>query len=340
MPLLERAKFLAIFSQNLDEFFQVRVAGLKDQVAAGITRATPDGRTPAQQLLEIRDAVEQLVGSASSGSSSTARARARAKSASSSARTPTSTRTTQVARRGVRGAHLPGAHAAGGRSRPSVPVHLPPVAQPGRRRARPVTAQRRFARVKVPPLLPRFMVLPDGERFVPLEQVIAAHLDQLFPGMEVDRRLQLPRHPQRRPHARGGGGRRPARRGRARAAPPPVPPRRAPRGRRGRRATRSASCCSASSTSRTTTSTCTSGRSTSAGCGRCTSSTAADLKDPVVSPGDAAGVHAAARKDRRTSSRRSASATCSCTTRTRASPPRSRSSSARRRPTRRCSPSS
>jgi polyphosphate kinase len=49
----------------------------------------------------------------------------------------------------------------------------------------PVTAQRRFARVKVPPVLPRFLVMPDGERFVPLEQVIGAHLDQLFPGMEV-----------------------------------------------------------------------------------------------------------------------------------------------------------
>src|SRR3954468_24476961 len=60
VPLLERAKFLAIFSQNLDEFFQVRVAGLKDQVAAGIASAAPDGRTPAQQLLEVRDRVEQL----------------------------------------------------------------------------------------------------------------------------------------------------------------------------------------------------------------------------------------------------------------------------------------
>ena len=50
----------------------------------------------------------------------------------------------------------------------------------------PVTAQRRFARVKVPPLLPRFVVLPDGERFVPLEQVIAAHLEALFPGMEIE----------------------------------------------------------------------------------------------------------------------------------------------------------
>jgi len=49
----------------------------------------------------------------------------------------------------------------------------------------PVTGERRFARVKVPNVLPRFVVMPDGERFVPLEQVIAAHLDQLFPGMEI-----------------------------------------------------------------------------------------------------------------------------------------------------------
>ncbi len=50
----------------------------------------------------------------------------------------------------------------------------------------PVTDERRFARVKVPPLLPRFVVMPDGERFVPLEQVIAAHLDRLFPGMVIE----------------------------------------------------------------------------------------------------------------------------------------------------------
>ena len=46
MPLLERVKFFAIFSPNLDEFFQVRVAALKDQVAAGLTQRPPDGRTP------------------------------------------------------------------------------------------------------------------------------------------------------------------------------------------------------------------------------------------------------------------------------------------------------
>ena len=73
---------------------------------------------------------------------------------------------------------------------PPVPLHLQPVAEPRRgRRAIPSRAERRFARVKVPPLLPRFVALPDGERFVPLEQVIAAHLDTLFPGMEIEERL-------------------------------------------------------------------------------------------------------------------------------------------------------
>src|SRR3954452_23676157 len=60
-PLLERAKFLAIFSSNLDEFFQVRVAGLRQQVAAGSASRPPDGRTAAEQLTEIRSRVQVLL---------------------------------------------------------------------------------------------------------------------------------------------------------------------------------------------------------------------------------------------------------------------------------------
>ena len=52
-PLLEQAKFLAIFTSNGDEFFQVRVAGLMEQVESGVTSRSDDGRTPAQQLREI-----------------------------------------------------------------------------------------------------------------------------------------------------------------------------------------------------------------------------------------------------------------------------------------------
>ena len=59
--MLERAKFCAITSSNLDEFFQVRVAALKDQVAASIEEPTPDGRTASQQLGDITVATRRLV---------------------------------------------------------------------------------------------------------------------------------------------------------------------------------------------------------------------------------------------------------------------------------------
>ncbi|HRE00358.1 MAG TPA: RNA degradosome polyphosphate kinase, partial [Ilumatobacteraceae bacterium] len=61
IPLLERVKFLAIFSSNLDEFFQVRVAALHDQLAANIVTPTPDGRTPREQLAEISEVVRDLI---------------------------------------------------------------------------------------------------------------------------------------------------------------------------------------------------------------------------------------------------------------------------------------
>ncbi len=54
-PLLERVKFCAIFSSNLDEFFMVRIAGLLDQLAAGLPVRSPDGRTPQQALTEVRE---------------------------------------------------------------------------------------------------------------------------------------------------------------------------------------------------------------------------------------------------------------------------------------------
>jgi polyphosphate kinase len=61
LPLLERVRFLAIFSQNLDDFFQVRVAGLKEQVLAAVAVASPDGMSPLEQLKAIRVRVEGLV---------------------------------------------------------------------------------------------------------------------------------------------------------------------------------------------------------------------------------------------------------------------------------------
>ncbi|MGI8664008.1 MAG: RNA degradosome polyphosphate kinase [Acidimicrobiales bacterium] len=185
-PLLERAKFLAIWSQNLDEFFQVRVAGLKDQVAAGVGVTSPDGRTSAQQLLEVREVVEDQAARAD--------------------RTFRDHIAPALAEHGIVFSTYDALDDDDEKELDGVfqdrvfPVLTPLAVDPGHPFPYishlslnlavivrdPVTAQRRFARVKVPPLLPRFLVLSDGERFVPLEQVIAAHLDQLFPGMQVE----------------------------------------------------------------------------------------------------------------------------------------------------------
>ena len=184
VPLLERAKFVAIFSQNLDEFFQVRVAGLKDQVAAGVPKRTVDGRTAAEQLHEIRERVDALLG--------------HAYSVFFDRLVP------GLAEAGLVYSAYDDLDDDDRKYLDQVftdrifPVLTPLAVDPGHPFPYisdlslnlavvvldPVGGERRFARVKVPNLLPRFVVMPDGERFVPLEQVIAAHLRVLFPGME------------------------------------------------------------------------------------------------------------------------------------------------------------
>ncbi len=189
VPLLERAKFLAIFGQNLDEFFQVRVAGLKDQVAAGVGKASPDGRTPAEQLLDIRDRLDVLL--------------PRMQAAFLEGVTP------GLADAGIRLSSWADLDEDDEKFMVETfeerifPVLTPLAVDPGHPFPYisnlslnlavivrdPDAGVRRFARVKVPSLLPRFVVLPDGERYVPLERVIAAHLDKLFPGMEIEQQF-------------------------------------------------------------------------------------------------------------------------------------------------------
>jgi polyphosphate kinase len=183
-PVLERARFLAIFQDNLDEFFQVRVAGLMEQLAAAVSGSNPDGLSPATQLRAIRTMVRTLAGRHAGlfGELTAALADHGVRFSAWEALT--------VADRD----HL--VHLFETQVFPVLtplavdPAHPFPyisnlslnlavlVREPG-------APDLRFARVKIPPILPRFLLLPDGERFVPLEQVVAAHLDQLFPGLEV-----------------------------------------------------------------------------------------------------------------------------------------------------------
>jgi polyphosphate kinase len=185
-PLLERAKFLAIFATLLDEFFQVRVAGLKDQLAAGLSGTGPDGLSPSEQLKAVSSAVERLV--------------------EREAKAFLTDIAPSLAAHGVRFVEWDSLTAEDWLHLDSVfderifPVLTPLAVDPGHpfpyisnlslnlavMVQDPVSGERRFARVKVPPLLPRFVVMPDGERFIPLEQVIAAHLDELFPGMQIE----------------------------------------------------------------------------------------------------------------------------------------------------------
>ncbi len=185
VPLLERAKFLAIVSEHLDEFFQVRVAGMMEQLAAGLRTTIPDSLDLADLLREIRVRVSDLC--------------EREVNVFSKELVPA------LDERGVGFAQW-GDLSAEDRTylddlftERIFPVLTPLAVDP----AHPfpyisnlslnlavtvrdsATGEERFARVKVPPLLPRFLELPDAQRFVLLEQLIAAKLDALFPGMEV-----------------------------------------------------------------------------------------------------------------------------------------------------------
>jgi polyphosphate kinase len=185
-PLLERVKFCAIYSSNLDEFFMVRVAGVHDQVDAGIEATSADGIPPSDLLDRIGDRVRELG--------------ARLERCWERALLPA------LEEHGVR-VVAPDAlsqderAALDDRFRREVFPALTPLAvgpaQPfpyisnlslslGVLVRDPATDQTRFARVKVPKEgLPRFIAVGNGRTLVPMETVIGDHLNRLFRGMEI-----------------------------------------------------------------------------------------------------------------------------------------------------------
>ena len=185
VPLLERVKFCSIFSNNLDEFFMVRVAGLLGQEAAGIAVRSIDGRTPTATLAEIR---ERVLGLTARQSRLWGRELVPA-----------------LAEHGVLIAQVEECHEKElvelekRFDREIYPVLTPLAVGPGQPFPYisglsnslavlvrdPETGEERFARVKVPEGLPRFLEVGKRSALVPLETVIAHFLARLFPQMEV-----------------------------------------------------------------------------------------------------------------------------------------------------------
>ncbi|QBI22161.1 RNA degradosome polyphosphate kinase [Egibacter rhizosphaerae] len=185
IPLLERARFLGIFHSNLDEFFMVRVAGLKQQVASGVTRRTADGRTPSEQLGAIAERLHPMIETAQE--------------------TFHEQLLPLLERQGVR---IVSAEELSSADRGALdryfedevfPVLTPLAVDPGHpfpyisnlslslavTVSDRKTGDRRFARVKVPGVLPRFVPVADGQALLPLEELIESRLGRLFPGMDV-----------------------------------------------------------------------------------------------------------------------------------------------------------
>ena len=185
VPLLDRLKFLAIFGGNLDEFFMKRVGGLKLQQQSNPNGLSPDGRTPAQQLAEIGAWV---------------RPRQQQQRALLLEKV-----LPEIARHGVELvtfrdlAPAERAHIEKFFSSFVFPILTPlglDTSHPfpfisnlslslAVALRSPASAEVRFARLKVPPSLPRWIQLPESLRFIPLEVVIAEFLERLFPGMEL-----------------------------------------------------------------------------------------------------------------------------------------------------------
>ncbi|MEA2198046.1 MAG: polyphosphate kinase [Solirubrobacteraceae bacterium] len=184
LPLFERMKFLAIFATNLDEFFMVRVAGLHDQLAAQIDARGPDGLTVAETLVGIAERVREQNGRHASQFSDVI-----------------------CPALGEHGIHILSCEESGASDETLADIfheQIFPVLTPlafghGRpfpyisnlslslavRLRDPDSDHDVFARVKVPKeVIPRFLEVSEGT-FVPLEDIIAKHLDVLFPSMEI-----------------------------------------------------------------------------------------------------------------------------------------------------------
>ena len=197
-PLLERVKFLAIFCSNLDEFFMIRVAGLHEQLEAAVAENGADGLSPRDQLTRIAQIARRLVETGHRLFSSELLPALAKEGIHIRDWKSLSAETRKLACQYLPAGGVPGVDPAGGRSGPPVPVHLQPLAVARGRgpRSRDQGAQVRAGQgPREPAPLRAAGSLLAGEAAaappttatscLPLEQLIAANLEDLFPGMRA-----------------------------------------------------------------------------------------------------------------------------------------------------------
>lgn len=186
-PLLERLNFLTIFSTNLDEFFMIRVSGLKQQLDAGVTELSPDGMGPAAQLREISERLRPMLASQMNClNNDVIQALAEHGIVISPYRTLSDRERRTMSSYFMENVFPVLTPLAVDRSHPfpyisnlSLNLGLMISVPDGGEESEP-----RFARIKVPPIVPRLVPLGDSNtEFVLLEDLIAANVDSLFPGL-------------------------------------------------------------------------------------------------------------------------------------------------------------
>ncbi len=196
LPVLERLKFLAIFSTNLDEFFMIRVSGLKEQIEEGVAELSPDGMTAAEQLREIGKRLRPMLRKQATYLKETVLPALSEASISiepySSLNVKDKKRLEKYFRDNLFPILTPQAvdssHPFPYISNLSVNLGLfiEPVRQATQKNLKHLFRQKRFARIKLPPTVPRLIPINvKAQRFALLEEVIAANAADLFPNMKT-----------------------------------------------------------------------------------------------------------------------------------------------------------
>lgn len=196
LPVLERLKFLSIFSTNLDEFFMIRVSGIKEQVEEGVGELSPDGLSPAEQLNEIRQRLRPMVRKQVSYLADTVFPELEKAGITVESYKRLNVKEKRKLDKYFRDNVFPiltpqsvdSSHPFPYISNLSLNVGL--FIEPNRtvtqKNLKHLFRQKRFARIKLPPTVPRLIAINEGKtRFALLEEVIAANAHHLFPNMKV-----------------------------------------------------------------------------------------------------------------------------------------------------------